>query len=90
MAHYFLIAFLWAIIAFVIQFVAIQNIVDDKKLVGNYLTIRGSIATITGIFSYAIEPFLKGESKYWLILCKNLIHLLIFVTLLYLLHTNVS
>lgn len=52
-AHFFLLAFIWIIVAFVLYYVLIANMFKEA-IVGDYLMLRIGVCTITCTFVFGI------------------------------------
>ncbi|KAH0569845.1 Transmembrane domain-containing protein [Spironucleus salmonicida] len=77
-AHYFVAAFVWGMIAIVLYFAALQTFFTSE-IVGQYLLIRAGVASITNIFSRSLTPFLKSESRYFVVLIRDITEQLLFI-----------
>jgi len=87
LAHYFLIAIIWVIVALVIYFALLTNIFSSD-LVGEYLLLRSGIGAFTCTFSRSLTSFLKTENRYFVILIRDIAEQLLFVAILVTTYVN--
>ena len=86
LAHYFVVSIAWVVAAIIIYFAFLSNLSSD--IVGQYLLLRGAIGSLTCTFSKSITPFLKGESRYFVVVIRECVEFLLYISFLVILFTN--
>lgn len=89
LAHYFLIAVVWVIIALILYFAVLKNIFTSS-VVGEYLMLRCGIGSFTCMFSKSLTPFLKSENRYFVVVVRDVIEQLLFIAILVTIYVNLS
>ncbi|CAL6025547.1 Transmembrane_domain-containing protein [Hexamita inflata] len=87
LAHYFLIAIIWVIIALVLYFAVLKSIFTNE-IVGQYLMLRAGIGSFTCMFSRSLTSYLKSENRYFVILVRDIAEQLMFIAILVTTYVN--
>ena len=80
-AHYFLVSLAWSAIVFVLFFAFLQSFFASE-IIGFYLLFKGAIGSFTSIFTRSLTPFLKSESRYFVVLVRDCAEQLMFIAFL--------
>lgn len=86
-AHFFLLAFIWIVLALVIYFAVLEGVIVDD-LVGKYLMLRAGVCTISCTFAVSIECFFASENRKFVIISKNVVFCCIYIVSIMMCYVN--
>lgn len=78
LAHFYVLAFVWVVISIIVTLTVFPKYIADSSNVV-YITCRCVGSTILNIFTTGFAPFLKIESRFFILAMKEIIFTLTYI-----------